>query len=75
MHRCELLNLKTQRLAAGHSITRLAQLSNTSDLLIAQLETVSTTGMFGTTSHEICDRICAALNISRATAGFVNHAS
>ena len=67
-------SLRTQRIAAGHSVSRLATLSNTSDLIINVLENVGTTGngKAGTTTHEIADRLCAALGISRATAGFVD---
>jgi hypothetical protein len=65
-------NLKTQRVAAGHSITRLAQLATVSDLTINVLEAIGTNGKGGTCTHDVADRICSALGISRATAGFVD---
>ena len=67
-------SLKTQRLAVGLTISRLAALSNTSDQIIQTLEQPGKNGQDkgGTTTHEIADRLCAALGISRATAGFVD---
>jgi len=69
--RCRVDNLTAQRVAAGFSITRLAQLSNTTDLVIRRLEDIGTNGTGGSCSREVADRICHALGISRATAGVV----
>jgi ribosome-binding protein aMBF1 (putative translation factor) len=66
-------SLKVQRVAAGLSVTDLARKSNTSDQVINTLENVGTNGKGGTCTHEVADRICAALGISRVTAGFVDH--
>jgi hypothetical protein len=63
-------NLRAQRVAAGHLVSRLAALSNTSDLLINVLETIHANGKGGTCTHVEADRLCAALGISRATSGF-----
>jgi predicted transcriptional regulator len=65
-------NLQAQRVAAGHSISRLAHLATVSDWTITQLENIGTGGAGGTCTHDIADRICEALGISRATAGFVD---
>jgi predicted transcriptional regulator len=65
-------NLKAQREAAGHSITRLATLANVSDLTITTLEHIGVAGHGGTCTHDVADRLCDALGISRATAGFVD---
>jgi hypothetical protein len=68
---CRLDNLQAQRVAAGHSVSRLASLSNTSDLTIIRLETKGGNGLGGTCTNTEADRICTALGISRGTAGFV----
>jgi len=67
-------NLRTLRLAAGHSVSRLAFLSNTSDAIINTLESPGKTslGLAGTTTPLIADRLIAALASDRATAGFVD---
>ena len=62
-------SLRSQRLAAGHSITRLASLSNTSDLIINTLENTGTNGKGGTTDEYIAQRIADALGVSLATLG------
>jgi transcriptional regulator with XRE-family HTH domain len=68
-------SLRAQRIAAGLSITELARKSNTSDQIIANLEASGSNGQGkgGTCTHEVADRICTALAISRVTAGFVDH--
>ncbi len=65
-------NLRTER--GGLTIPRLARISNTSEQTIRVLEAPRSrgTGKGGTCSHQVADRICNALGISRATAGFVD---
>ncbi len=65
--------LRAQRELAGLSISQLASLSTTSDTIVNRLEALnlrSSTG--GECTIAEADAICAALGISRATAGFVD---
>jgi predicted transcriptional regulator len=59
-------NCKAQRVSAGHSIPRLAQLANVSEWTITMLEEG------GTADLAACERIAAALGIDAATLGIVN---
>lgn len=65
-------NLAAERASAEYSVMRLAQLANVSVATITCLEAPGqgTHLGAGTCSHEEADRLCAALGISRATAGF-----
>lgn len=67
-------NLRVQRISANLTVSELARRSNTSDLIINTLESPGkgALGLGGTTTHDAADRICSALSISRATAGFVD---
>lgn len=58
-----LTNLQTQRVAAGYSITRLAQLANVSDFTIITLENG------GNCDDRAAQRILDALGISAVTGG------
>jgi hypothetical protein len=66
MRPVRLDNLKAQRVAAGLSITRLAQKANVSDLLINRLEM---TPKAGECSGVEAQRIADALGVSLATLG------
>ena len=74
MASARLDNLRAQRVSAGHSVTQLARLANVSDWTITSLELAAqgTHVGGGTCTHDVADRICNALAISRATGGFVD---
>lgn len=69
-------SLQAQRIAAGHSVSRLAQLANVSDHTITSLEAIRLAGgprIGGTCSPDEADRIAAALGVSLGTLGKVDH--
>ncbi len=60
---CRLDSLQTRRVAAGHSVTRLAQLANVSDRTITVLEAKGSNGLDkgGTCDEDIAIRLANAL--------------
>jgi hypothetical protein len=69
-------NLRTERIAAGLSVTRLAQLSNTSDLLINTLEALTLASgprIAGCCTPDEAARIANALSVTLVTLGAVQH--
>jgi hypothetical protein len=74
MSQCRLSLLRTERLAAGHSIARLAQLANLRDATITRLENVSLIpgNVTGTCSHEDAVRLSDALGKTLTELGFLD---